>query len=140
MTIGANASILDAYDFGRFRTIVDVAGRERDADRGRARRPSEPSAASSSTSRTSSPAPNPCCVAAGVLDRCEVVAGSFFESVPRGRDAYVLKWIIHDWEDEEAWRSSGTCRAAMASEAGRPRSSSVTSGRRTRTPSPRLPI
>jgi hypothetical protein len=56
-------------------------------------------------------------VAAGVLDRCEVVAGSFFESVPRGGDAYVLKWIIHDWEDEESVAILRTCRAAMASEA-----------------------
>jgi hypothetical protein len=34
--------------------------------------------------------------------RASVVAGSFFESVPEGGDAYLLKWIIHDWEDEEA--------------------------------------
>jgi hypothetical protein len=32
----------------------------------------------------------------------DVVAGSFFESVPDGGDAYVLKWILHDWEDEES--------------------------------------
>ena len=33
---------------------------------------------------------------------CAIVAGSFFESVPTGGDAYVLKSIVHDWEDEEA--------------------------------------
>lgn len=32
----------------------------------------------------------------GVADRCEVRAGDFFESVPSGGDAYILKWIIHD--------------------------------------------
>jgi len=36
---------------------------------------------------------------AGVSDRCEVVAGSFFDSVPPGCDAYVLKSILHDWDD-----------------------------------------
>jgi hypothetical protein len=30
------------------------------------------------------------------------VGGSFFESVPEGGDAYVLKWILHDWDDEQA--------------------------------------
>ena len=35
-------------------------------------------------------------------DGIEFVGGSFFESVPEGGDAYVLKWILHDWEDDEA--------------------------------------
>lgn len=41
---------------------------------------------------------------AGVADRCTVVAGSFFESVPENGDAYVLKNIVHDWDDETAAR------------------------------------
>ncbi|MBO2455056.1 helix-turn-helix domain-containing protein [Actinomadura barringtoniae] len=40
--------------------------------------------------------------AAGVADRCDVVAGDFFESVPGGIDAYVLKSVIHDWDDEKS--------------------------------------
>jgi ubiquinone/menaquinone biosynthesis C-methylase UbiE len=40
--------------------------------------------------------------AAGVLDRCRVIGGSFFESVPAGADAYLLRHIIHDWDDERA--------------------------------------
>lgn len=39
---------------------------------------------------------------AGVAARCEIIAGSFFESVPAGGDAYLLKTILHDWRDEEA--------------------------------------
>jgi hypothetical protein len=38
---------------------------------------------------------------AGVLDRCRVVGGSFFEGVPGGADVYMLKAILHDWEDAE---------------------------------------
>jgi ubiquinone/menaquinone biosynthesis C-methylase UbiE len=38
----------------------------------------------------------------GLADRCEAVAGDFFASVPEGGDAYVLKTIIHDWDDERA--------------------------------------
>jgi precorrin-6B methylase 2 len=50
---------------------------------------------------------------AGVSDRCEVVQGSFFESVPSGFDLYVLKSIIHDWSDEQSVAILSTCRAAM---------------------------
>ena len=38
----------------------------------------------------------------GVLDRCEQVAGCFFEKIPAGADAYILKNIIHDWQDRKA--------------------------------------
>ncbi len=40
--------------------------------------------------------------AAGVADRCKLVAGNFFESVPEGGDAYMMKYILHDWNDDEA--------------------------------------
>lgn len=49
---------------------------------------------------------------AGVADRCEFVSGSFFESVPAGADTYVLKSIIHDWNDERAKAVLETCRRA----------------------------
>jgi precorrin-6B methylase 2 len=52
--------------------------------------------------------------ATGVADRCEVVAGDFFDSVPSNGDAYVLSWILHDWTDEAAIRILSTCRAAFA--------------------------
>ena len=51
--------------------------------------------------------------AAGVDDRCAVVAGSFFESVPEGGDVYILKRIIHDWDDERAGAILTACRRAM---------------------------
>jgi hypothetical protein len=42
----------------------------------------------------------------------ELVAGDMFESLPAGRDAYVLKWILHDWDDGDAARLLTACRAA----------------------------
>ena len=39
---------------------------------------------------------------AGLSNRCEVVSGDFFRSVPRGGDAYILSRVIHDWTDEKA--------------------------------------
>ncbi len=55
---------------------------------------------------------------AGLSGRCEVVSGDFFAGVPVGGDAYVLSWILHDWDDEAAVRILTNCRAAMG-DAGR---------------------
>ncbi|CAN5894572.1 hypothetical protein BH24CHL4_BH24CHL4_27550 [soil metagenome] len=51
---------------------------------------------------------------AGVLDCCEIAGGSFFEAVPGGGDAYVLKSILHDREDEQCLEILRVCRRAMA--------------------------
>jgi hypothetical protein len=51
--------------------------------------------------------------AAGMASRCEVVAGSFFEAVVRGADAYLLKHVIHDWNDEQAQTILKNCRAVV---------------------------
>jgi hypothetical protein len=51
--------------------------------------------------------------AAGVRERCEIVAGDFFTSVPGGCDAYLLKHVIHDWNDDEAVTILRHCRYAM---------------------------
>ena len=52
---------------------------------------------------------------ARVLDRCECIAGDFFDSVPPGADAYVLKSVLHDWDDDRCARILASCRAAMVS-------------------------
>jgi C-methyltransferase len=49
----------------------------------------------------------------GVADRVRTAAGSFFDAVPEGCDAYVLKEILHDWDDERASSILGVCRRAM---------------------------
>lgn len=41
---------------------------------------------------------------AGMRDRVEIQSGSFFEQVPAGCDAYVLKHVLHDWDDDAAVR------------------------------------
>jgi hypothetical protein len=51
---------------------------------------------------------------AGVADRVEVVAGSFFDGVPEGCDRYVLQAIVHDWDDESCVRFLTRCREALA--------------------------
>jgi hypothetical protein len=53
--------------------------------------------------------------AAGLSGRCQLVSGSFFESVPQGADAYMMRHIIHDWDDEKALTILRNCHAAMPS-------------------------
>lgn len=51
---------------------------------------------------------------AGVASRCEVVAGDFFQSVPDGCDAYLVKNVIHDWDDARCETLLKNCRRAIA--------------------------
>jgi SAM-dependent methyltransferase len=51
---------------------------------------------------------------AGVAERCEIIGGDFFESVPAGGDAYILKQIIHDWNDDLSIKILQNCHKAMA--------------------------
>jgi hypothetical protein len=51
--------------------------------------------------------------AAGLGGRCAVVAGDFFVSVPAGGDAYIVKRVIHDWDDEHAGAILRNCHRAM---------------------------
>ncbi|MGL4621805.1 MAG: methyltransferase [Chroococcidiopsis sp.] len=45
--------------------------------------------------------------------KIQPVAGNFFESVPFGGDAYLLRWIVHDWNDEKAEIILRNCHQAM---------------------------
>jgi hypothetical protein len=53
----------------------------------------------------------------GVADRCEARPGDFFKSVPAGGDAYIMKNIIHDWNDRESLLILNNIKQAMT---GRP--------------------
>lgn len=48
-----------------------------------------------------------------IADRCKLVAGDFFKSVPQGADAIVLKWIIHDWNDEQSVAILRNCHRSL---------------------------
>jgi ubiquinone/menaquinone biosynthesis C-methylase UbiE len=50
----------------------------------------------------------------GVSDRVELVSGNFFESVPAGADAYMMKHIIHDWDDESSIKILKNIRSVMS--------------------------
>jgi hypothetical protein len=113
LTAAANAAILAAYDWGRFGTIVDVGGGSGTLLAALLQASPATRGVLFDQAHVVSGA-EPVLRSAGVLDRCDLVAGSFFAAVPEGGDAYVLKAIIHDWEDEAAIAILRKCRAAMA--------------------------
>jgi len=53
----------------------------------------------------------------GLADRCEVVPGDMFDSVPAGGDLYLFSRVIHDWDDARALKLLQVCRRAMRREA-----------------------
>ncbi|WP_437224476.1 methyltransferase [Planctomicrobium sp. SH661] len=54
--------------------------------------------------------------AAGLQDRCTLTTGSFFESVPTGADAYIMRHIIHDWDEEKCLAILRNCHRAMSAD------------------------
>jgi ubiquinone/menaquinone biosynthesis C-methylase UbiE len=50
---------------------------------------------------------------AGLTGRCEAVGGDFFTAVPAGHDAYLLKYILHDWDDQRCLTILRSCRRAV---------------------------
>lgn len=54
--------------------------------------------------------------AAGCEHRCQFLAGDFFAWVPRGADTYLLKSVLHDWDDERAGAILASCRRAIPPE------------------------
>ncbi len=51
----------------------------------------------------------------GPLPGCKFVVGNFFDAVPTGADVYILKLVLHDWNDDDVYRILTRCRNAMRS-------------------------
>ncbi len=105
-----NPAIVGSYDFSRFQTIVDVGG-------GHGSLLSEILKANLRASGILFDLPH-------VVDsidkldvelsgRCEIMGGDFFEEIPAGGDAYILKQIIHDWNDDLSVKIIQNCHKAM---------------------------
>jgi len=116
LTATETARMLAAYDFSAFRSIVDVGGgngalltavlgRQLRATGILAELPHVVSLASTVVQQ------------AGVADRCKLVGCDFFETVPSGGDAYILKHIIHNWDDERARTILRNCHRSMGASA-----------------------
>lgn len=101
------AAMLDAYDFSGINVLADIGGGNGSVicavlDRYPALR------------GILFDLPAVCARAAvGLTARCQVIAGSFFEGVPAGADTYLLRHILHDWDDARSVTILRQCRAVM---------------------------
>jgi hypothetical protein len=105
-------AMLRAYDWGRFGSVVDVGGNDGAFLAGLLARFKNLRGVLLDLPHAVVGAPE-VLAAAGVADRCRVVAGSFFEAVPERHDGYLVKRVLYDWDDERAGELLGVLRAAM---------------------------
>lgn len=107
-----DVSAISGFDFSQFKTIVDVGGGEGMLVRSVLKSfpnvsgilydlPAVIERARAQVERD------------GLAQRCALVAGSFFDSVPRGGDAYMLKQVLHDWPDADAVKILRNCREQL---------------------------
>jgi len=105
-------AMVPVYDFSKFGKLADIGGgngalligilRENPALKGMVF--DQPASAERAAKRIAE---------SGLEARCEAVGGDFFKEVPRGAGAYLLKHVIHDWNDDDAIAILKTCRRAM---------------------------
>ena len=110
-----NAAVTAAYDFSKFQQLVDVGG-------GQGSLMASILKANPGVRGVVFDVPHVAegaehlIEAEGLGGRCRVVAGDFFKSVPGGGDAYLMKWIIHDWDGERSVTILKNCRRAVSQE------------------------
>lgn len=105
-----NAAVIAAYDFSSIRKLVDIAGGHGSLLAGiLSANPhlhgvlfDQPHVVNGSGAKL-----------AHLADRCEVIGGNMFQEVPSGGDAYLMKWIIHDWDDDRSLTILKNCHRAM---------------------------
>jgi hypothetical protein len=112
ITAGVAPAVVAGYDFAAFRTLVDVGGGAGTLLRAVLR--AHPAARGTIVDLPHARAQaEPAIAADGLSDRCRFLAGDFFVEVPAGADAYLLKSVIHDWDDEQSIAILRVCRCAM---------------------------
>jgi hypothetical protein len=113
---GEPPTVAAAYDFSRFKTIVDVGGATGNMLAAILSRHTAPRGVLFDRPHVVAEAPA-LLKARGVEGRVTIDGGNFFERAPSGGDAYVLSHIIHDWNEDQCLTILGHCRRAMAPDA-----------------------
>jgi SAM-dependent methyltransferase len=115
MTVGSRGvveAIVSAYNFSAFRLVVDIGG-------GQGAMIAAILSAQTDTHGILFDRPDvvarakPVLEAASVDRRCAVVGGSFFDAIPEDGDAYLLKYIMHDWDDAASLAILAGCRRVI---------------------------
>jgi SAM-dependent methyltransferase len=111
MSSGPLTEVLAAYDFSRFERVVDVGGGE--GALLHAILLANPNFSGVLADLPTVVAGATALRTGAIAERCEIVGIDFFKAVPEGADAYVMKAIIHDWNDETAVKILKNCRRAI---------------------------
>ena len=104
--------ILKSYDFSEIKTLVDIGGGNGSNITSMLQQYPEMQGILFDLQHVVERA-QPHIKQAGLSDRCELIGGNFFESVPEGVDAYFMRHIIHDWDDDKSLAILRNCHAAM---------------------------
>lgn len=113
-TAASSAAILAAYSFAGVREMVDVGGGHGALIAGVLRANTGMRGILFDMPQVIATA-GPALEKAGIADRCRAVGGDFFAAVPHGADLYAIKFILHDWPDDQCIAVLRNCRKAMAS-------------------------
>jgi hypothetical protein len=112
MTEAGIEAVLDAYDFTGINTLIDVGGSYGSALASVLKRYENMNGIVFDLPYLMDDA-KAYLTEQGIIDRCQVVGGDFFEAVPSGGDAYMLLFVVTDWEDDKAVEILKNCRKAM---------------------------
>jgi hypothetical protein len=112
------AAALEAYDFGQIGVLVDVAGGHGEVLLSILKKHASVRGVLTDVGHVIDGA-KPRIAAAGLADRCEAVPCDFFRAVPEGGDAYIMKHIIHDWDDGRATTILKNIASAMGAKRGK---------------------
>ncbi|MGA9772734.1 MAG: methyltransferase [Blastocatellia bacterium] len=107
------AAMLDAYDFSSIRVLADIGGGNGSLIGSVLQRYRKLNGILFDLGHVVERA-RKSLQAYGVDDRCTIIEGSFFESVPDGADAYLFRHIIHDWTDEQSVHILNNCRKVIS--------------------------
>ena len=109
-----NPAIVAGYDFSRIRTLVDVGGGNGSLLTTILRaNPKLKGVLFDQPSVSARAKENRHLTWKGIAERCTLESGNFFKAVPKGGDAYLMKRVLHDWDDVRCVKILSNCCAAM---------------------------
>ncbi len=108
------AAMLEAYDFGEIGTLADIGGGNGSLISAVLNQYSGMRGILFDLGHVTGRA-KAALADAGVSDRCSFIEGNFFESIPSGADAYLMRHIIHDWTDEQSVQILSNIRKVIPS-------------------------
>jgi hypothetical protein len=111
-----NEAVVAAYDFSRLGKVVDIGGGQGKLVTGILKANPATHGILFDTP-TQTPGAQRLFEQEEIADRCEAMTGDFLEAVPEGGDAYLLKHIIHDWDDQRAIEILKNCHRSMSKDA-----------------------